>query len=181
MPRRRPLSDLIFSPMHRLAHHPRHGPHHHKEHHEYTNQLTALVLYRRAARRFSDAGDHDGGRRDVHPAALARRSARRQALLERLAAAAVIFNTLLSDAHDVRCARLMAPLADSLNFVADHYEHHLSPAVLRASCEPSDVIWDTDPRRLHRPQAGLRAASRRAGSPVSLCALITVIIRHFLK
>ena len=31
--------------MHRLAHHPRLYRGHYKEHHEYTNQLTALVLY----------------------------------------------------------------------------------------------------------------------------------------
>ncbi len=30
----------------------------------------------------------------------------------------IIFNTLLSHAHDTRCARLMAPVPDGLNFVA---------------------------------------------------------------
>ena len=54
----------------------------------------------------------------------------------------VIFNTLLSHAHDVRCARLMAPLPDSLNFVAYHYEHHLSPSNNYGLTEPSDIIWD---------------------------------------
>merc|ERR1712187_674856 len=54
----------------------------------------------------------------------------------------IIFNTLLSHAHDTRCARLMAPLPDSLNFVAYHYVHHLSPSNNYGLTEPSDLLWD---------------------------------------
>ena len=40
------LSDLMFSPLHRIMHHPRiYKALEHKVHHEYTTELTALVLY----------------------------------------------------------------------------------------------------------------------------------------
>ena len=54
----------------------------------------------------------------------------------------IIFNTLLSHAHDVRCSRLLAPLPDELNFVAYHYVHHLSPCNNFGLTEPSDQLWD---------------------------------------
>ena len=41
-----------------------------------------------------------------------------------------------------RCARLMAPLPDGLNFVAYHYVHHLSPSHNYGLTEPSDMFWD---------------------------------------
>jgi len=54
----------------------------------------------------------------------------------------VVCNTLMSHAHDVRCARLMAPLPDSLNFVAYHRVHHLHPSRNFGLTEPSDLLWD---------------------------------------
>ena len=48
----------------------------------------------------------------------------------------------MSHASDVRCARLVAPLPNSLNFVAYHYVHHLSPCNNFGLTEPSDLLWD---------------------------------------
>ena len=48
----------------------------------------------------------------------------------------------MSHAHDVRCARLMAPLPDELNFVACHHVHHISPTNNFGLTEPSDMFWD---------------------------------------
>ena len=54
----------------------------------------------------------------------------------------IVFNTLLSHSHDIRCARLLAPLPDELNFVAYHYVHHISPSNNFGLTEPSDKLWD---------------------------------------
>merc|ERR1711963_3530 len=54
----------------------------------------------------------------------------------------MVLNTLMSHAHDLRCARLLAPLPDSLNFVAYHYIHHLNPDKNFGLTKPSDLIWD---------------------------------------
>ena len=52
-------------------------------------------------------------------------------------------NILMGHAHDVRYARLMAPLPpDELNFVAYHYVHHISPTNNFGLTEPSDMFWD---------------------------------------
>ena len=135
------LSDLIFSPLHRLSHHPRLYVGHHKEHHEYTNTLTALVLYHGALLDdfLMPLTTSFGGA--LWAILLGCVGLEREAfsnVMEYL----VIFNTLLSHAHDTRCARLMAPLPDELNFVAYHYVHHLSPANNFGLTEPSDRIWD---------------------------------------
>ena len=135
------LSDLIFSPMHRLAHHPRLYKGHHKEHHEYTNQLTALVLYHGALLDdfLMPVTTTVGGALYILLLSLVGLQGE---AFSNVSGYLVIFNTLLSHAHDIRCARLMAPLPDSLNFVAYHYEHHLSPSNNYGLTEPSDVIWD---------------------------------------
>ena len=135
------LSDLIFSPMHRLAHSPSLYKGHHKVHHEYTNNLTALVLYHGALlddflMPFTTA---IGG--FLYVCVLSLFSLEAEAF-SNVSGYLIIFNTLMSHAHDVRCARLMAPLPDSLNFVAYHYVHHLSPSNNFGLTEPSDLLWD---------------------------------------
>lgn len=135
------LSDLIFSPMHRLAHHPKLYKEHHKVHHEYTNQLTALVLYHGALlddflMPFSTS---IGGLAYTMLLGLV---GLEQEGFSNVAGYLMVLNTLLSHAHDTRCARLLAPLPDDLNFVAYHYVHHLSPCHNFGLTKPSDLIWD---------------------------------------
>ena len=135
------LSDLIFSPMHRLSHHPRLYSRHHKEHHEYTNKLTSLVLYHGAL--LDDflmplTTSFGGAIWAILLGCVGLQHEAFSNVMEYL----IIFNTLLSHAHDTRCARLMAPLPDELNFVAYHYVHHLSPVNNFGLTEPSDRIWD---------------------------------------
>jgi len=135
------LSDLIFSPMHRLAHHPFLYKDHHKVHHEYTNKLTALVLYHGALLDdfLMPVCTSVGG--TIYAILLGFVGLERQAFSS-VAGYLIVFNTLLSHAHDTRCARLMAPLPDDLNFVAYHYVHHLSPGNNFGLTRPSDVVWD---------------------------------------
>ena len=54
----------------------------------------------------------------------------------------IAMHILMSHAHDTRCARLMAPIPDSVNFVAYHYVHHLNPERNFGLTKPSDLIWD---------------------------------------
>lgn len=114
---------------------------HHKTHHEFTNKLTSLVLYHGeylddflmplsttlggyimvwVAGKFGFAGH----------------------VFSNFTLYLAIPNTLMSHAHDIRCARLIVPLPDSLNFVAYHYVHHLAPDKNFGLTKPSDVIWD---------------------------------------
>ena len=135
------LSDLLFSPLHRLAHHPRLYRFHHKEHHQYTNHLTALVLYHGALLDdfLMPFTTLVGGFLYVLLLGLAGLEAE---AFSNVSGYLVIYNTLLSHAHDVRCSRLLAPLPDSLNFVAYHYVHHLSPSNNYGLTKPSDLLWD---------------------------------------
>jgi len=135
------LSDLLFSPMHRMTHHPRIYKHHHKSHHEYTNKLTALVLYH--GQLLDDFlmpfTTTVGG--VLYILLLSKLGLEGQAF-SNVTGYLMVFNTLLSHSHDIRCARLLAPLPDGLNFVAYHYVHHISPANNFGLTEPSDLIWD---------------------------------------
>ena len=135
------LSDLLFSPMHRMTHHPRIYKHHHKSHHEYTNKLTALVLYH--GQLLDDFlmpfTTTFGG--FLYILLLSKVGLEGQAF-SNFTGYLMVFNTLLSHSHDIRCARLLAPLPDGLNFVAYHYVHHVSPANNFGLTEPSDLIWD---------------------------------------
>lgn len=135
------LSDLIFSPMHRLAHAPAIYKWNHKTHHEYTNKLTALVLYHGALLDdfLMPASTIVGGFLYMWFLGLAGLQAE---AFSNVGSYLIVCNTLMSHAHDVRCARLMAPLPDSLNFVAYHYVHHLSPCNNFGLTEPSDLLWD---------------------------------------
>lgn len=134
------FSDLIFSPMHRLCHHYFYKAHH-KIHHEYTNKITSLVLYHGALLDdfIMPLTTSFGG--FIYICLLANFGLETQAF-SNLTGYIVIFNTLMSHAHDTRCARLMAPLPDDLNFVAYHYVHHLSPMHNFGLTKPSDIIWD---------------------------------------
>merc|ERR1711871_239753 len=136
------LSDLIFSPMHRLMHHSLVYKHHHKEHHEYTNQLTSLVLYHGTLLDdfLMPLTTTVGGA--LYTWLLGYFFGLESEAFSNVSMYLLIFNTLLSHAHDIRCARLMAPLPDTLNFVAYHYQHHLSPSHNFGLTEPSDIVWD---------------------------------------
>jgi sterol desaturase/sphingolipid hydroxylase (fatty acid hydroxylase superfamily) len=135
------LSDLLFSPMHRATHSPLLYKQHHKSHHEYTNKLTALVLYH--GHLLDDwlmpLTTTVGG--FFYTFLLSQFGLMGEAF-SNLTAYVMIFNTLLSHAHDIRCARLLAPLPDELNFVAYHYVHHISPSQNFGLTEPSDQVWD---------------------------------------
>ena len=134
------FSDLIFSPMHRLSH--RYGyKFNHKEHHEYTNKLTALVLYHGTLLDdfLMPFTTTIGGMLYV---LAANQFGFMVESFSNVTAYLVVFNTVLSHAHDIRCSRLLAPLPDELNFVAYHYVHHLSPANNFGLTEPSDKFWD---------------------------------------
>jgi len=135
------FSDFFFSPMHRFVHSPKLYKAWHKEHHSYTNDLTALVLYH------GHLGDDFlmpfttaiGG--TVYEMLLSLFGMEDQGL-SNFALYLISFNILLSHAHDLRCARLLAPLPDELNYVAYHYVHHISPANNFGLTEPSDRLWD---------------------------------------
>lgn len=138
------LSDMIFSPMHRLSHHRLLYRAHHKEHHEYTNKLTALVLYHGTL--LDDflmpvTTTLGGFLYTLLVSAVLGHGMEGQAF-SNVSSYLVVYNTLLSHAHDIRCARLLAPLPDSLNFVAYHYVHHISPSNNFGLTEPSDRFWD---------------------------------------
>jgi len=135
------LSDLIFSPLHRLSHLPRFYTGNHKTHHEFTDRLTALVLYH--GELLDDflmplTTSFGGAVWAILLGCVGLEGQAYSNVMEYL----IIFNTLLSHAHDTQCARLMAPLPDELNFVAYHYVHHLSPACNFGLTEPSDRVWD---------------------------------------
>lgn len=135
------LSDLLFSPMHRLAHHPLVYTAHHKEHHTYTNELTSLVLYHGTLLDdfLMPATTVVGGLLWV---LLLGAAGLEHEAFSNLGVYLLICNTLMSHAHDVRCARLMAPLPQGLNFVAYHWVHHISPSHNFGLTEPSDMLWD---------------------------------------
>jgi sterol desaturase/sphingolipid hydroxylase (fatty acid hydroxylase superfamily) len=133
--------DLFFSPLHRLTHHPKIYQHHHKEHHTYTNNLTSLVLYHGTLLDdfLMPFTTTIGGFLYVY--GLSWWGLQGQAY-SNLVGYLILQNTLLSHAHDIRCARLLAPLPDALNFVAYHFCHHLSPSNNFGLTELSDRLWD---------------------------------------
>jgi sterol desaturase/sphingolipid hydroxylase (fatty acid hydroxylase superfamily) len=135
------LSDLFFSPMHRVAHHPKLYANNHKVHHEYTHTLTSLVLYHGSV--LDDFlmpwTTFVGG--CLYVLLLGTVGLQHEAFSS-VGGYLIVMNTLLSHSHDIRCSRLMAPLPDSLNFVAYHYVHHISPNRNFGLTEPSDQIWD---------------------------------------
>ena len=135
------LSDLFFSPMHRVAHHPKLYASNHKVHHEYTHKLTSLVLYHGSVLDdfLMPLTTFVGG--CLYVLLLGTVGLQHEAFSS-VGGYLIVMNTLLSHSHDIRCSRLMAPLPDSLNFVAYHYVHHMSPNRNFGLTEPSDQIWD---------------------------------------
>lgn len=136
------LSDLIFSPMHRLAHNKAVYHQHHKTHHEYTHRLTSLVLY---YGNFLDdwlmpASTIVGGFVYVWFTA---KLGFEDSALTNVSEMLLLVNTLFSHAHDLRCANLVLPfLPEGLNFAAYHRVHHLSPGNNFGLTRPSDLVWD---------------------------------------
>jgi len=134
------LSDVIFSPMHRLEHSILYKQHH-KEHHIYTNKINSLVLYHGAA--LDDF---------MMPATttfgyfvywwLCSKMGIASSAFSNMSEWLILFNTLLSHAHDSRCASLILPVPDSLNFAAYHRVHHLNPTRNFGLTIASDLIWD---------------------------------------
>lgn len=133
------FTDLIFSPMHRLEHRICYASHH-KEHHNYTNHINSLILYHGA---FLDDF--------MMPVTMTigyflytvlATSAGWANPFSNLSEWLLLYNTLLSHAHDVRCASLILPVPDSLNFAAYHRVHHLNPGANFGLTMPSDIIWD---------------------------------------
>eukprot|EP00873_Tetraselmis_striata_P022215 jgi/Tetstr1/442479/TSEL_030579.t1 len=134
------LTDLMFSPMHRLSHRVQYSSNH-KMHHEYTNKLTSLVLYHGTLLDdfLMPATTTIGGFLYIQLATLlGLQSAAFSNFVEWL----LLYNTLFSHAHDVRCANLIVPLPPSMNFGAYHRVHHLQPGKNFGLTMPSDLIWD---------------------------------------
>jgi len=134
------FTDLIFSPMHRLEHRICYAQHH-KQHHSFVNHINSLVLYYGA---YLDDF--------MMPVTMTIGYFTYAKLCGWLGLGASAFsnvsewlllmNTLLSHAHDARCASLILPVPDSLNFAAYHRVHHLNPARNFGLTLPSDLIWD---------------------------------------
>ena len=136
------MSDMIFSPMHRLTHHPYFYKRLHKEHHTYTNNLTSLVLFHGTLlddflMPFTTAVGAFLYTVVLHAVCLPTYIG-----FSNLTLYIGMINNLLSHAHDIKCAQLIAPLPDNLNFVAYHYVHHLSPNSNFGLTEPTDMLWD---------------------------------------
>ena len=119
------FSDMFFSPIHRLMHHPKIYKGNHKVHHEYVNQLTSLVQFH--ATLFDDL---------FMPLTVTLGRICMQIIFTPILPGFAVSNWVMylnpihqsfSHAHDVRCAHIIAPLPESLNFSAYHYVHHLSP------------------------------------------------------
>eukprot|EP00986_Skeletonema_menzelii_P008901 scaffold3901_cov135-Skeletonema_menzelii.AAC.7 len=124
----------------RATHHSSVYKHHHKSHHEYTNKLTALVIYH--GNLLDDFlmpfTTTIGG--FIYIWLLSQFGLESESF-SNLTSYLLSFNILLSHAHDLRCARLLAPLPDAVNFVAYHYVHHISPSHNYGLTEPNQ-FWD---------------------------------------
>ncbi|CAE8605698.1 unnamed protein product [Polarella glacialis] len=137
----RMFSDLIFSPMHRLAHHRLVYSKSHKVHHEYTNKITSLVFY------------HGTYLDDFLMAVTTTFGAFLYVWLSscvgcqmsansNMVELLMAFNTLFSHPHDVRCASLIVPVPNALNFAAYHRVHHIHHGSNFGLTLPSDLVWD---------------------------------------
>jgi sterol desaturase/sphingolipid hydroxylase (fatty acid hydroxylase superfamily) len=139
------LADLFFSPMHRWLHSIKTGPlaykKHHKKHHEYTNKLTALVLFHGTLLDdfLMPVTTILGGYLYLYLASLVGLEG---SCFSNFSLQLVLYNQLFSHSHDVRCASLVVPLPDSMNFGAYHRVHHLHPSNNFGLTLPSDLIWD---------------------------------------
>ncbi|CAE8641670.1 unnamed protein product [Polarella glacialis] len=134
------FTDLIFSPLHRLEHRFAYASHH-KEHHNYVDKINSLVLYHGAYL--------DDFMMPVTTiigyfayARLCCFIGMEASAFSNISEWLLLFNTLLSHAHDERCASLILPVPDSLNFAAYHRVHHLNVAKNFGLTLPSDMVWD---------------------------------------
>lgn len=139
------LSDLLFSPMHRLSHHPSVYKTHHKEHHEYTNHLTSLVLYHGTLLDdfLMPFTTTFGG---IAYACVLNLIGFSGQGYSNVTIYLLIFNTLLSHAHDIRCGKSHVPLESLLLFCCfcvcptRHFFHFFFPVSLfpPTTTSPSD-------------------------------------------
>lgn len=118
-------SDLFFSPIHRLMHHPRIYKGNHKIHHEFVNELTSLVQFH--ATLFDDL---------MMPITVTFGRIVMLMMVRPFMPGFSVSNWVMylnpihqsfSHAHDIRCAHIIAPIPEAINFSAYHYVHHLSP------------------------------------------------------
>jgi hypothetical protein len=134
------FTDMVFSPVHRLEHKILYK-YHHKEHHNYTTKINSLVLYHGALLDdFIMPVTMTFGYFVYHW--LCANAGMAASAFSNVSEWLLLFNTLLSHAHDERCASLILPVPDSLNFAAYHRVHHLNPARNFGLTVASDLIWD---------------------------------------
>lgn len=134
------LSDLVFSPMHRVEHVVGYSKHH-KLHHEYVNNLAMPVLYHGT---YADdflmpVTTTVGG---LVYMLIAHQFGLAGSTYSNLVDWLIIYNMLFSHAHDVRVANLLLPVPPALNFAAYHRVHHLAPNNNFGLTLPSDLLWD---------------------------------------
>lgn len=134
------LSDLVFSPMHRVEHVVGYSKHH-KLHHEYVNNLAMPVLYHGT---YADdflmpVTTTFGG---LVYMLIAHQFGLAGSTYSNLVDWLIIYNMLFSHAHDVRVANLLLPVPPALNFAAYHRVHHLAPNNNFGLTLPSDLLWD---------------------------------------
>lgn len=134
------LSDLIFSPMHRLEHVFLYAKNH-KHHHEYVNKLAMPVLYHGTYIDdfFMPVTTTFGGFMYMMMASCFGMAG---STYSNVVDWLIIYNMLFSHAHDVRVANLLLPVPPALNFAAYHRVHHLAPGNNFGLTLPSDLIWD---------------------------------------
>jgi len=138
------FTDLVFSPMHRLTHHPLIYKRLHKGHHATTTQLSGLELWRGHA--LDDI---------IMAATIIVGFSATMVICTRLGlgyafnplsnTAWYIYQVYLpySHASDSRLAALIAPMPEALNFAAYHHVHHQDPSKNYGLTLPSDLLWDT--------------------------------------
>eukprot|EP00285_Hemiselmis_virescens_P014552 CAMPEP_0173393832 /NCGR_PEP_ID=MMETSP1356-20130122/22339_1 /TAXON_ID=77927 ORGANISM="Hemiselmis virescens, Strain PCC157" /NCGR_SAMPLE_ID=MMETSP1356 /ASSEMBLY_ACC=CAM_ASM_000847 /LENGTH=322 /DNA_ID=CAMNT_0014351913 /DNA_START=69 /DNA_END=1034 /DNA_ORIENTATION=- len=135
------LTDLIFSPMHRLTHHRKLYKWLHKGHHAATNQLSGLELYR------GELADDVmmAGCVTVATYLLCWAMQRTNYTFSLFSNTSWYLNQYFlvqSHASDARVANLLAPLPEALNFAAYHHVHHVDPSLNYGLTLPSDMVWD---------------------------------------
>uniref|UniRef100_A0A7S4IHZ8 Fatty acid hydroxylase domain-containing protein n=1 Tax=Odontella aurita TaxID=265563 RepID=A0A7S4IHZ8_9STRA len=135
------LSDLIFCPLHRWLHAPCRYSQQHKGHHEFMGQLTSLVIYH------GDIKDDLLMSVSINLGVifyfyLASLVGLEKSIFSTVTVLLNSFNGMFSHAHDIRCAGLIVPLRDEMNFAAYHRLHHLYPNCNFGLTMPSDLFWD---------------------------------------
>jgi hypothetical protein len=134
------LSDLFFSPSHRLTHKFLYDKQHSIHHRYHPHELTTLVVYYAGAMdNFLMGGSITLG------GILCDLFLLRYPLLKssNVTLQLVIYNTLFSHAHDIRANDLLLPfLPSGLNFAAYHRVHHQFPHRNFGFTFLTDGLWD---------------------------------------